>query len=550
VAVESCTVIATFVVTIALASVTPNITARPAWLRWILARNMRSVILVIGSVLIGRALLLPFVGIPEPRVDDEYSYLLMADTFVHHRLTNPVPPSWQHFETFHVNLTPTYHSKYPVSQGLVLAFGEMVFHQPWVGVYLSTAVACGAICWALEAFVPPGWALLGGLLAAVRIGLLSYWMNSYWGGSVAALAGAVAIGVVVRLFDGNRPDRQRLFLACGFITALVVLATSRPYEGLAYSIPLVGFFVYHGWRAAQRGELKLRFIVLPTALVGTVGAVLIGYYNYQTTGSVLVMPYVLNERTYSSLPLVMGQSANPTLKFRDPIFQKFYTVMALDYGYEEKRTLSGIASVESKRLFTNWFFFVGPALSLPLLIGLFSSVRRRRFRIAVFATMSIGIALALCVYNMPHYFAPATVLVYLFSMEGLRYLWDQHYKSERVFVAAVCLTIVVVSLSRQTGASAWNVKFALPNVRKLVTEQLQSQPGRQLVLVSYDLERHYPGNELVHNWAELNSEQIIWARSKGTEADKVLCSTYSDRTFWSVETDDRNTSLKRIDTCR
>ncbi len=157
--------------------------APPRWLRAILAENWRAVLLVVAVALLGRAILLPWLGIPHPRINDEYSYLLMGDTFAHFRLTNPTPAAWQHFETFHVNLLPTYHSKYAVSQGLALAFGEIFFHQPWIGVYLSTAALCGAICWALQAFVPPGWALLGALLATVRIAFFSYWMNSYWGGS-------------------------------------------------------------------------------------------------------------------------------------------------------------------------------------------------------------------------------------------------------------------------------------------------------------------------------------------------------------------------------
>ncbi|MFZ0795893.1 MAG: hypothetical protein WAM65_19160, partial [Candidatus Korobacteraceae bacterium] len=188
-AVESCLLLAVFLIALGGLRFLPS-GRPPRWLNAILAVNLRSALFVVAVALLGRALLLPFIGVPGPRINDEYSYLLMADTFSHHRLTNPTPPAWQHFETFHVNLTPTYHSKYPVSQGLVLAFGEVIFHQPWVGVYLSTAALCGAICWTLQAFVPPGWALLGGLLAVVRIALLSYWMNSYWGGSMAALGGA------------------------------------------------------------------------------------------------------------------------------------------------------------------------------------------------------------------------------------------------------------------------------------------------------------------------------------------------------------------------
>ncbi len=227
---------------------------RPRWLNAILASHRLAVLFVIAIALVGRAVLLPWFGVPQPHINDEYSYLLMGDTFAHFRLTNPTPPAWQHFETFHVNLTPTYHSKYPVASGLVLAFGEIVFHQPWIGIYLTTALLCGAICWALQAFVSPGWALIGGLFAVFRLALFSYWMNSYWGGSIAALGGALALGSVLRLFAPERTERNRALLASLFGLSLLILATSRPYEGLAFSLPLLGYFAYQLLRGISRHE--------------------------------------------------------------------------------------------------------------------------------------------------------------------------------------------------------------------------------------------------------------------------------------------------------
>jgi hypothetical protein len=314
--VESCTLIGIFAVVYAVARFIPLSLRRPQWLDRILASNLRCVLFVVAAAILGRALLFPFLGIPEPRINDEYSNLLMADTFSHHRLTNPTPPAWQHFETFHVNMTPTYHSKYPVSQGLALAFGEMAFHQPWVGVYLSTALLCGAICWCLQAFMPPGWALLGGLLAVVRIALFSYWMNSYWGGSMAALGGAVALGAVVRLFRPGLADRRRSVLAAAFAMSLLVLATSRPYEGLAFAVPLLAYFGYQVLQA--KGTTTLRLTVLPVVTIGLAGVALMGYYNQQTTGNAFLLPHILNERTYSPLPLFLGQKSKPHLALRDP----------------------------------------------------------------------------------------------------------------------------------------------------------------------------------------------------------------------------------------
>ena len=123
----------------------------------------------------------------------------MGDTFAHLRVTNPTPTSWQHFETFHENMVPSYHSKYPMAQGVALGIGERVFGEPWVGVYLSSALMAGAICWALGAFVPSAWALFGGILCAVRLCGFGYWINSYWGGSVTALGGALVLGTAARL---------------------------------------------------------------------------------------------------------------------------------------------------------------------------------------------------------------------------------------------------------------------------------------------------------------------------------------------------------------
>ncbi|HEU4691663.1 MAG TPA: hypothetical protein VFS23_25040, partial [Vicinamibacterales bacterium] len=67
-----------------------------------------------------RLLVLPWFPVPAPRVPDEYSHLLVADTIASGRLANATHPLWRHFEAAYVLHTPSYASIYPIGQGTVL----------------------------------------------------------------------------------------------------------------------------------------------------------------------------------------------------------------------------------------------------------------------------------------------------------------------------------------------------------------------------------------------------------------------------------------------
>ncbi len=191
-------------------------------------RQVLSVVVVGCSALLIRLAILPIHPIPMPFGADDFSNLLAADTFAHGRLTNPTPAMWVHFETIHIDLVPTYMSMYFPAQGLELAAGKVLLGNPWFSVMIGGALMCSALCWMLQGWLPPPWALLGGFLAVMRIALFSYWTSTYRGaGPLCAIGGALVLGSIPR-FTKTASGRYLLTMSLG----AVILVLSRPYEGL------------------------------------------------------------------------------------------------------------------------------------------------------------------------------------------------------------------------------------------------------------------------------------------------------------------------------
>src|SRR3984893_6716997 len=244
-------------------------------------RKPLAIWLLFFSVIIVRLALLARLPVPIPGIHDEFSYLLMGDTFAHGQLANPTHPMWMSFETFHVNWIPTYSSKYPPAQGFALAVGFLLGH-PWIGVLVTSAAMAGAILWMRKAWLPARWAFLGGILVALKFGIASYWMNSYWGGALAATGGALVLGALPRILQRGK-IKDALLLGLG----IALLANSRAFAGLLFCITVACWFFW--WLAGKTKSsvpipARIRNILLPLAAVLTVTMAFMAYYNWRLTG--------------------------------------------------------------------------------------------------------------------------------------------------------------------------------------------------------------------------------------------------------------------------
>ena len=170
-----------------------GLAAKPLWCGLLLA----------ASPAFLRLALLPHHPEPTPAGADDFSYLLLSDTLAHFRLANPPHAMHRFFEANFILQEPHYSSIFPLGQGLFLAVGQIFTGHAWAGVLLSDALLCGLCYWMLLGWVSPLWALAGGWFAVCEFGPLNQWMNSYWGGAVAGIAGCLMFGALPRLQGGR-----------------------------------------------------------------------------------------------------------------------------------------------------------------------------------------------------------------------------------------------------------------------------------------------------------------------------------------------------------
>jgi len=470
-------------------------------------------------------------GVPEPQVHDEQAQLVMADIFAHGRLCEPPHEYWEHFEAIHVLSQPCYQGKYSPGLALFMALGIVAFGQPISGIWIAVGVMVVCAAYALYAWLPHQWALLATSLIALRFGIVGEWAQAYWGGAASAAAGALVVGGI-----RNSIATQSSIHGAATGTGLVLLAITRPYEGLILAVVAVTLEL-RSLAGVVRARTDWWRTPLTALTIVVLGAMWMSYYNYRVTGSATTLPYSLYERTHSVLPLFIWQDArreSPPL--RQPEMRRYENEMAREL--ERNRRRFPFQRVDELALVL--WTFVKPFLGFALVGLLWTPPGLRsaaRYSMAVICAV-LGSNLVTS-WTAARYVGPATVPIFLLvsiGLAGFVHRWERRPAIVLLLTlmlgSSVGATTVVAArhmLHRDVGSPWWQCK-------KAITQQLQASVGDDLVFVQYGPD-HNPNNGWIDNGADIDTQPIIWARQIDADSDRRLRNYYRSRRAWIVIAD-------------
>jgi hypothetical protein len=506
--------------------------------------------LLAAAVLLIRVELLPIWHIPRPRIHDEFGYLFSAATFADGRLTNPSPTYCRFFEAPHILVTPTFQSRYPPGQGMVLAAGKVLLGNPWFGVLLSCAAMAAAICWMLQGWMPARWALLGGLLSLVRLSIYSYWMNSYWGGAVAAVGGCLVMGAYPRIVR-----RGRFGYAWAMGAGLLILANTRPLEGVITSLP-IGMALLQWLWTSQKASLRARIVrvIGPLALCAVVGAVFTGYYNYRVTGNALRMPHTEFARQYAHVPmLLMGRLddrkivyLNADMEYQYAVWERAVTENAKDHYLGNRAIFLEMDDHDT----------LGILLAIPLFTIAWTR-RDRRIRLMLVCLLIMALLMLVEGSGSLHYAAPQIGSFFGLLVQCFRHLRAGRrgkprragrFLSRALPVASViCFIAFGVSRGKETG---WTETLTPVQQRPEAEATLVSaSKGKAVVFVRYQFEPGMtePFEDWNYNSPDLDTAPVLWVHDMGRNEDDRFLRAYPGRVPWIFVADYSNGILSGVD---
>jgi hypothetical protein len=387
---------------------------------------------------------------------------------------------------------------------------------------------------------------LGALSCVLRIGVLSYWANSYWGAAHTAIGGVLLLGAAPGIVKAPRKVHAVL-IGLG----LLILANSRPYEGLFFALGFTVLLVFKFRQTKGSSGRKSIYIIAPLCLgILIPGFFATAYYNKQVTGNWMRTPQQENMASYG-LALLPWQSIHAERVPRAEHLQAFYKLQR--ERFLESLTATGFVKSRFKALSYFWYFYVCPLFTLPLLFLLYHWRRKRHFCLLI-AGLIFSVSLIINPWFFAHYFSPACGLYWLVTIVGLRIMHGFQVKNSRsrpflFFVRAVPICMIIVTAFSVLGIASrrlnppvtdhiptWHYTGAGNIRRAQVISQLTALGGKHVVLVSYAQNRNLL-SDWVYNEADIDGSKVVFAHDLGDLNNRRLFQYYADRQIWLTNID-------------
>ena len=207
---------------------------------------------------------------------------------------------------------------------------------------------------------------------------------------------------------------------------------------------LKGFYSLHPIALMLAWDMRKRIARLALVTVAA-GAIVVpavaglGVYFEHITGSPFVTAYQISQNTYG-WPMGLAWTPPPKIQNRHIEMQRYYEYELIER--DKVGTVGGFLEFLTFRLQEYWRFFLGPMLTIPLLM--LGRMWKRRPMLVVGAAAAVAAVLMEGAAS-PHYLAPATAVLVAMVAEGCRYFDGLRLRLAPLLLAAMAALLVSAS---------------------------------------------------------------------------------------------------------
>ncbi|MGB7759263.1 MAG: hypothetical protein WBL61_05510, partial [Bryobacteraceae bacterium] len=315
---------------------------------------------------------------------------------------------------------------------------------------------------------------------------------------------------------------------------------ARPFEFVLLAIA-AAVFLLPGWR---------RFLeALPIIAVTLLPAVSLTLaQNKAVTGSWTTLPYALSRYQYG-VPAAFTFQPNPVPHVAlTPEQELDYRAQSAVHGEGPDTPARYIARLGERLHFCRFFFC--PPLMVALPVFLAAVVwRRGRLLWAAGAILLFALADNLYPYFYPHYIAALTCVFVLAGVTALEFLsrWPAGCAAARLIVflavahflfwyAMLCGNQTMLQTAGRFDTADF-IDYGDPEGRIGISDQLASLAGKHLVFVRYGPQHMF--HEWIHNAADIDGADVVWAADLGYAENQKLIEYYPTRRVWLAKPDAR-----------